>query len=155
MELGALTPDEARELLGDSVDQASAAVLYEVSGGNPFYLEQLARSREQAGRATSGPDILLTGIEVPRGVTASLGEELALLSDHGRRLLEGAAVAGDPFESELAAAAAGTSDESTMDALDELVHLDLVRSTDVPRRFQFRHPIVRPAVFETAPARWR
>jgi DNA-binding NarL/FixJ family response regulator len=155
MELGALTPDEARELLGDSVDPASAAVLFEASGGNPFYLEQLARSRERGGRATSGPDTLLTGIEVPRGVTASLGDELALLSDHGRRLLEGAAVAGDPFESELAAAAAGVSDESTMDALDELVHLDLVRSTDVPRRFQFRHPLVRRAVYETAPAGWR
>jgi DNA-binding NarL/FixJ family response regulator/tetratricopeptide (TPR) repeat protein len=155
IELGALTPVEARELLGDSVDLASAAVLYEESGGNPFYLEQLARSLERAGRATSAPDILVTGIEVPRGVAASLGEELALVSDHGRRVLEGAAVAGDPFEAELAAAAAGTAEDATMDALDELLHLDLIRPTEVPRRFQFRHPLVRRAVYETSPAAWR
>ena len=49
IELGALTPDEARELLGERVDAAGAAVLYEESGGNPFYLEQLARSLERAG----------------------------------------------------------------------------------------------------------
>jgi len=155
IELGALTPDQARELLRGSVGEASTAALYQASGGNPFYLEQLARSLERAGRATSAPGILLTGIEVPPGVVASLGEELALLSDHGRRVLEGAAVAGDPFESELAAAAAGTSDDAMMDALDELVRLDLVRPTDVPRRFQFRHPLVRRAVYETAPPGWR
>ena len=39
VELGALTPLEARELVGERVD-----VLYEESGGNPFYLEQLSRS---------------------------------------------------------------------------------------------------------------
>jgi DNA-binding NarL/FixJ family response regulator len=155
IELGALTPDEARELLGGSMDEASAAVLYQASGGNPFYLQQLARSLERAGRPIPATDVLLTGIEVPRGVAASLGEELALVSDHGRRVLEGAAVAGDPFEAELASVAAGTSDDSTMDALDELVQLDLVRPTDVPRRFQFRHPLVRRAVYEAAPAGWR
>jgi DNA-binding NarL/FixJ family response regulator len=155
IELGALTQDEARELLGGAVDEANAAALYQASGGNAFYLEQLVRSLERADRAISTPDILLTGIEVPRGVAASIGEELALLSDHGRRVLEGAAVAGDPFECDLAAAAAGTSDDLAMDALDELVQLDLVRPTDVPRRFHFRHPLVRNAVYESAPAGWR
>src|SRR4029453_9491815 len=59
VELGALTLDEARELLGDKVDAAGTAVLYRESGGNPFYLEQLARSPERAGRATSAPEISL------------------------------------------------------------------------------------------------
>jgi hypothetical protein len=49
IELGALNPSEARELLGDAVDRAGAAVLYEETGGNPFYLEQLARSADRAG----------------------------------------------------------------------------------------------------------
>ena len=44
LELGALTLEEARELLGERVDAAGVAVLYQESGGNPFYLEQLARS---------------------------------------------------------------------------------------------------------------
>ena len=88
-------------------------------------------------------------------VAASLSEELAALSDDGRLVLEGAAVAGDPFEPELAAAAAGTSEESAMDAVDELLRLDLVRQTNVPRRFRFRHPLVRRAVYESTPGAWR
>jgi hypothetical protein len=44
VDLGALTLDEARQLLGERFDAARIAVLYQESGGNPFYLEQLARS---------------------------------------------------------------------------------------------------------------
>src|SRR3954468_4042745 len=36
IELGALSPEEARQLLGGAVEQADAAALYEESGGNPF-----------------------------------------------------------------------------------------------------------------------
>ena len=155
LELGALTLDEARVLLGDRVDAAGAATLYQESGGNPFYLEQLARSTERAGLATSAPNVSLAGLGVPPGVAASLSEELTLLSDGGRLVLEGAAVAGDPFELELAAAAAFTSEAAATSAVDELLEVDLVRSTDVPRRFRFRHPLVRRAVYEATAGGWR
>jgi DNA-binding CsgD family transcriptional regulator len=78
-----------------------------------------------------------------------------LLSDAGRLLLEGAAVAGDPFELELAAVAAGASEQEALHALDELLLVDLVRTTDTPRRFRFRHPLVRRAVYEATVAGWR
>ena len=156
VELGALTLDETRELLGERVDAARAALLYQESGGNPFYLEQLVRSPDPAGRAALPPtEPALTGLEVPPAVAASLSEELALLSDNARRVLAGASVAGDPFEPELAAAAAATSEAAAMHAVDELLQLDLVATTDVPRRFRFRHPLVRRAVYETTAAGWR
>ena len=53
-------------MLGETVDAAGAAVLYEESGGNPFYLEQLARSLDRAAGARRAPEISLTGIGVPR-----------------------------------------------------------------------------------------
>ena len=84
-----------------------------------------------------------------------MSEELGLLSEGARRVLEGAAVAGDPFEPELAAAAAATTEAVAMSAVDELLKLDLVRDTDVPRRFRFRHPLVRRAVYESTPGGWR
>jgi DNA-binding CsgD family transcriptional regulator/tetratricopeptide (TPR) repeat protein len=155
IELSALTPDEARELVGEAVDAATADVLYQECGGNPFYLEQVVRSHTRAGAVASRAESPLAGIEVPPAVAASLREEIALLSDAGRRVFEGASVAGDPFELESAAAAAATSDAAAVNAVDELLLLDLIRTTDVPRRFRFRHPLVRRAVYEGTAAGWR
>jgi DNA-binding NarL/FixJ family response regulator len=42
-----------------------------------------------------------------------------------------------------------------MDGIDELLEFDLIRTTDVPRRFRFRHPLVRRAVYEATAAGWR
>ncbi len=149
VELGALSRDEVQELLGDRAD---AEVLYEESGGNPFYLEQLVRVSGTTAPAGGTP---LAGMGVPSTVSAALTEELGLLSTDARLSLEGAAVAGDPFEPELAAAAAQLSEPAVMEAIDELLQLDLLRATDVPRRFRFRHPLVRRAVYEATAAGWR
>ena len=128
-----LSEAEATELVGD-------AALYAVAGGNPFYLEQLARTGAGA---------------VPTTVTAAIGTELSALSANARRLLDAAAVAGDPFELELADEVAELSAGAGLEALDELLARALVRPTTVPRRFAFRHPVVRHAVYTAAPAGWR
>ena len=106
--------------------------------------------------APAGVSSPLAGLDVPPAVAAALAEELALLSDGARRVLEGAAVAGDPFEPELAAAAAATSETWRRSRPStSCSRLDLVRATDVPRRFRFRHPLVRRAVYESTPGGWR
>lgn len=155
VELRPLTPDEARELLGEKVVAADAAVACRECEGNPFYLEQLARSLERAAGSSRASEIPLEGLEVPPAVAASLSEELSLLSGGARLVLEGAAVAGDPFEPELAAAAADTSEAAATDAIDELLQLDLIRVTEAPRRFRFRHPLLRRAVYKASAGGWR
>ena len=155
IQLGALSPVEAHAFLGEALSPAQAAVLYEESGGNPLYLQQLAWALKLTGEPTSATPELSLPAEVPSAVAAALAEELGLLSQSARLVMEGAAVAGDPFEPELAAVAAGTSEDSTMEAVDELLQLDLIRQTDVPRRFRFRHPLVRRAVYEATPGGWR
>ena len=156
LEPGALTRGEADELLGPADNGTAASRLYDESGGNPFYLEQLARSRSRMPESKGAvSEHSLGDIDVPPAVATALAEEIAFLSSSTRLVLRGAAVAGDPFDPELAAAAAATTEVSALTAVDELLQLDLVRETVVPRRFRFRHPLVRRAVYESTPAAWR
>ena len=100
-----------------------------------------AQARRTAGRGAdeSGADAAVAGMPVPSAVAASLAEELASLPVEELVLLRAAAVAGEPFEPDLAAAIAELPPSDGLDALDALLALDLVRPTSVPRRFVFRH----------------
>jgi hypothetical protein len=122
-------------MLGDDVARARVDEIYEEAGGNPFYLQQLARSH--GTRGAGGPPLAgaaLKAVGVPAPVIASLAQELGLLSADTRRVLRGAAVAGDPFESDLAAAAAGADDATAMTAFDELLdrRLDGLYTASIP-----------------------
>ena len=150
IELPPLTPDETRELVGEH-----AKLFYDETGGNPFYLEQLARAPVEMLSSAPRDEVSLAGVHVPPMVAAALTEELALLAAPVRSVLDGASVAGDPFEVDLAGAAASLDETNVLDAIDELARVELVRETDMPRRFRFRHPIVRRAVYEATPRGWR
>jgi DNA-binding CsgD family transcriptional regulator len=152
IELGPLSREHAFELLGD-VEGEQRARLFEESGGNPFYLEQLSR---EASRPLGG-GVLVDDPEgtLPAPVRSAISAELSRLGEREATYISGAAVVGERFDPELAAAAAGLTVDEALLALDQLAGRDLVRPTDVPRRFRFRHPIVRRAVYESAKPGWR
>jgi DNA-binding NarL/FixJ family response regulator len=146
--LAPLSEAEAAELVG-----ADVAPIYALSGGNPFYLEQLARAHGALATPVGdrGGGVGRAGEGVPAAVALALAAEVATLAPEARLVLEGAAVVGDPFEPALAAEAAGVSEADALRALDELLLRTLVRPTGAARRFAFRHPVVRHAVYEGVP----
>ena len=138
LDLGPLAREAAEPLLAGLDDPDERERMFTRSGGNPLLLEELARA---------GP-----GAEAPGGIVAAIGAERAALPAPARMLLDGAAIVGDPFDLDLAAAAGGLDADQALTGLDALVERGLVRPADIPRRFAFRHPVVRSAVHAAVPA---
>jgi DNA-binding NarL/FixJ family response regulator len=149
--LGALSFADAEALLGAEVPAPVRGEIYEAGGGNPFFLQQLAR-QHAAGRSVAAEP---SSGGVPRAVARALEQEIAALSEDGRRLAQGAAVAGDPVDLDLAMSAAALDEEHALAALDELLAGALLTGTDIPRRYRFRHPLVRLAIYDSAAEGWR
>ncbi len=140
--LGADTPERTRDLL------------YLESGGNPFYLEHLARSLgDGAPVARASGEVELPG--VPHAVSAALAEERGALTPDVRTVLDAAAIVGVDFEPDTVATVAGVAEGEALDALDALVAAGLVRPSAETRRFTMRHPLVRRAIYDTTGAGWR
>ncbi|MQA85081.1 MAG: AAA family ATPase [Streptosporangiales bacterium] len=149
LELGPLSREEAGELLGSDVSQARLDALYELSQGNPFYLEELAKTPL---RPVTGDGIDVE--ELPRPVGAAFRAELDALSPSRRLVAYAAATLDEPFEPELVAEVAGLDTESTLQGLHELTVRDLLRPADDEKRLRYRHPLVRHAVFHSAGQAW-
>ena len=147
LSLGALTRGEADQLLDDELPDSARRALFVQSGGNPFYLQELARG-SPARAAVAAAD-------VPRSVALALDQEVRALPEDAQRLARAAAVVGDPMVLDVAVAAAELEEGPALTALDALLGAALLAPTDVPRRYRFRHPLVRRAVYDTTAEGWR
>ena len=160
VELGPLAEDASSAILGKGFEPSRAAELVRECGGNPFYLTELARFDHRSGDGGPTPVAPLPvpslhNTEVPDAVSDAIAIELRELGERASLFLRAAAITGEPFETDLAAEIAELSDAEALEVLDRLLDVGVVRPTDIPRRFLFRHPLVRRAVYEEAPRGWR
>ncbi|RSM89467.1 hypothetical protein DMH04_05555 [Kibdelosporangium aridum] len=134
VELAPLSRDQIAELVGPDVSQHRLNRLYDLSGGNPLYLDALSK----VGTLAS--------------FDAVLHAELAMLAEPERLAAHAAAALDEPFELDTVARVAELSKHEARSALDGLVARDLIRSDG--RKWRYRHPLVRRAAYRSASRGW-
>ncbi|WP_435020094.1 serine/threonine-protein kinase PknK [Tundrisphaera sp. TA3] len=101
LEVGPMAAAEAsvlaRQMLGDSATERQVAAIARESGGNPFFVAELARSL-QAG----GPDLAEGAPATPITLDDVLWSRIRRLPDDALRMLQAVAVSGGPLSPSVA-----------------------------------------------------
>jgi len=149
--LGALSEDEAGKLaagwLGSAAPPGLAAAVHRRSGGNPLFVEELARHLAESYPGRPGDAVVgAAEREVPHGVRAVIERRVARLGEDAGEAVRAAAVVGDDFALADVAAACEEPDELVAARLDVAVGAGLVDEGARPGRYRFAHALVREAV---------
>lgn len=154
IEVPALSPQEAGRFLEVwQLPESKREELYAASGGNPLYLDALARI-DAARHAGSHPEVGSGSHEyLPTSMHAALFAEFSALPPDRLVVASAAALAGDTFDPELVAAICATDHNEVPTALDDLAGRDLIRP--VTSGFCYRHPLLRTVAYQAAGAAWR
>ena len=139
LRLAGLALDDVRRFVPEDAGLRDTVVrdLHERTGGNPFYVAELARSLAGDAGTTA----------VPATVREVVLQRLRPLPEASRRALDAAAVLGRPFTVVTVARIAGLARDEARAALEPARVAQLVTEVpEAPGRLAFSHAIVREAV---------
>ncbi|MDP9238524.1 MAG: AAA family ATPase [Chloroflexota bacterium] len=146
-------------LTEQDVPEAFVHAISDETDGNPFFIREVlihltdeGKIFQQDGRWTSNVSIAEMGI--PEGVRQVIGRRLSRLSEHANKLLTAASGFNGPFHIDLAGAAAGLDEPAALDAIDEALQAQLLRSTGEADTYNFTHTLIRHTLYgELSPSR--
>ena len=124
-----------------SIDRALAQRLFEQTGGNPFFVEELLHTPLA---------VPAERVAVPEGVKDVIGRRLDRLAPATRDILMLAAVLGNDFRLDaLQAVALDQRQDDLITALEEAVAARVIlEDSDEVDRFSFTHALVRETLYE-------
>jgi DNA-binding CsgD family transcriptional regulator len=124
--------------------------IYELTEGNPFFIEEVLKALVSAGEIFYGERGWerkpMQELHIPPSVQAAVLRRTAQLSDDARQLLTWAAVAGRRFDFALLQQVAERDERALLALIKELVTAQLVVE-ETAERFAFRHALTRQAVY--------
>jgi DNA-binding SARP family transcriptional activator len=139
--LGRLDRAEVSVLLAER--GAIAGEVLELTGGNPFFIRQLAGHLDETG----APDLASAGI--PENVKDVIYRRLAMLPTSAQTALRAAAVVGHRFDVRLLAQVVGRTEDETLGDVEHAAASRVVAEIPGPvGSFAFVHDLMREAVYD-------
>ncbi len=139
---------DGEQLLRDDFVQ----VLYELTDGNPFFIEEVLKSLATSNDLPQHNGAALPGTlaehQIPRSVQEAVRRRTAQLSPGAQRVLIRASVAGRRFDLPLLARLSDEDEHDLLHLVKELVDAQLVVEEAVDR-FAFRHALTQQAVYSS------
>ncbi|NYH46046.1 DNA-binding SARP family transcriptional activator [Micromonospora jinlongensis] len=132
------TDELARAVVGAALDPATARLIHDRSGGNPFFVRELAQLYASEGEAALAA--------VPPGVRDVIRHRLAQLPMPTRTVLRQAAVLGRDLDPEVLGALAGDP-AAVLDAVDRALQAGFLTEREPDGRLRFTHILVRDTLY--------
>jgi adenylate cyclase len=156
-----LGPQAISELLDDLLggDDSLAGLaehIHERTSGNPFFIEEVARSLAESGalEGSRGAYQLtrpVGEIAVPDSVRAVLAARIDRQSEREKQLLQTAAVIGKTFSERLLLAVGGLAENELRGSLAELERSEFVHESSLypEHEYTFKHPLTQEVAYTT------
>jgi DNA-binding CsgD family transcriptional regulator len=145
--------DMVRAIFGDEVSPGRefTGMLHELTGGNPFFVEEVLKALVVAGDLAPGDRgrwkaRRLERVHVPRSALEAVRRRLSGISVAAREIASLAAVAGRRFDFALLHALSGHDEAALVELVKELIAAQLVVEESADR-IAFRHALTREAIY--------
>lgn len=149
-------------LLEGEVSASFSQAIFEVSEGNPFFVEEILKALIEDGRMYRDPDlgrwegVNLEGLEIPASIKDVIGRRIEKLSQTHHRILELAALLGRRFRVDalLAAVEDELNEAEVLDTLEEAVNMQLIsrvppNNGDQTDIYVFEHSLLRSTLSDS------
>ncbi len=154
LDLGGLDTDAITDFVSErggipkAGARASAAILRDRTGGNPFFLRELWADLQRRGGL-----VALRGRQhIPASIGDAIGARLAGLGPAVREVVELAAVLGETFDLATLVRAGRVERGQSIDAVDAATAVGLIEALDdAAGRYQFVHALTRQVVLDQLP----
>jgi DNA-binding SARP family transcriptional activator len=149
--LKGLSEAAVNELIRTSAvaESGLAAQLFELTDGNPLFLDEMLRQlsySERASGAGQETSLVPADLTTPGAIRELVARRVSRLPEDVIYLLQAAAVAGTECEANIIAAAADLTPDQRLDALDRAEESRLLRRVgESGERYVFSHTLVRDA----------
>ena len=138
-------------ILDGAADPRLAQAIFEVTEGNPFFVQEVTQSllAEQLIKRENDTWSLLPGakLPIPPRLTDLLLERVANLGEKAETTLAASAVLGREFRFDFLQGLSGLSTGETLDALDAALTTHLIEETE--NGYRFWHSLIRQTLYDS------